>query len=332
MSAATFGLGLRKPHYDDFLGGDQPVPVDFVEVISENFMVAGGKPRNVLRQVRERHPVALHGVSMSVGSADGVDPDYLKRLRALVDEIEPLFVSDHLCWTGVEGFNSHDLLPLPYTQEALDVVCTNVAIAQDALGRAMLIENPSSYVAFSGAPMTEWEFLGEICARTGCGLLLDVNNIYRIFPALSQSMSLEALDGIYGSLDGVTLALDSPLFRGGYPLLMLFDGAHRLGSLSGPNMAATLVDALKEPLPGARARIRSVRPLGDAAAPAVSILGSSTLAERPSETVHTERSAAGIHRMRRSCNFCSVKIAVPAGADWSYLQGYDMDVEPGGRP
>jgi len=154
----------------------------------------------------------------------------------------------------------------------------------------------------------------------------------RIFPALSQSMSLEALDGIYGSLDGVTLALDSPLFRGGYPLLMLFDGAHRLGSLSGPNMAATLVDALKEPLPGARARIRSVRPLGDAAAPAVSILGSSTLAERPSETVHTERSAAGIHRMRRSCNFCSVKIAVPAGADWSYLQGYDMDVEPGGRP
>jgi len=178
MSAATFGLGLRKPHYDDFLGGDQPVPVDFVEVISENFMVAGGKPRNVLRQVRERHPVALHGVSMSVGSADGVDPDYLKRLRALVDEIEPLFVSDHLCWTGVEGFNSHDLLPLPYTQEALDVVCTNVAIAQDALGRAMLIENPSSYVAFSGAPMTEWEFLGEICARTGCGLLLDVNNIY----------------------------------------------------------------------------------------------------------------------------------------------------------
>jgi uncharacterized protein len=178
MPAPSFGLGLRKPHYADFLDGDTPVAVDFVEVISENFMVPGGKPRHILSQVRERHPVALHGVSMSVGSADGVDRFYLSRLRALVDEVRPMVVSDHLCWTGIEGFNSHDLLPLPYTEEALDVVCANIAIAQDILGRAMLIENPSSYVQFDDAPMTEWEFLDAMCARTGCGLLLDVNNIY----------------------------------------------------------------------------------------------------------------------------------------------------------
>ena len=178
MHGPSFGLGLRKPHYADFLEGESSVPVDFVEVISENFMVAGGKPRQILRQVRERHPVALHGVSMSVGSADGVDRDYLRRLRALVDEIEPMIVSDHLCWTRIEGFNSHDLLPLPYTEEALDIVCANIAIAQDVLGRAMLIENPSSYVAFDDAPMTEWEFLDAMSRRTGCGLLLDVNNIF----------------------------------------------------------------------------------------------------------------------------------------------------------
>ena len=178
MPVHSFGLGLRKPHYADFLDGDTPVAVDFVEVISENFMVEGGRPRHILREVRERHPVALHGVSMSIGSADGVDRDYLRRLRALVDEINPLLVSDHLCWTRIEGFNSHDLLPLPYTEEALDVVCANIAVAQDMLGRAMLIENPSSYVAFADAPMSEWQFLDAMCARTGCSLLLDVNNIY----------------------------------------------------------------------------------------------------------------------------------------------------------
>jgi uncharacterized protein (UPF0276 family) len=171
-----FGLGLRKPHYADFLETD--VPVDFVEVISENFMVAGGRPRHILRKVRERHPVALHGVSLSVGSAHGIDADYLVRLRALVDEVEPLFVSDHLSWSRVPGFNSHDLLPLPYTAEALAVVCANLGRAQDALGRTMLIENPSSYLAFAQSEMTEWEFLEAISDRTGCGLLLDVNNIY----------------------------------------------------------------------------------------------------------------------------------------------------------
>jgi len=109
-----FGLGLRPPHYPEFLGGQ--VPVDFVEVISENFMVKGGKPLNVLAAIRERYPVALHGVSMSIGSADGIKLDYLHRLKALADRVKPLWVSDHLCWTGLEGFNSHDLLPLPYTE------------------------------------------------------------------------------------------------------------------------------------------------------------------------------------------------------------------------
>nr|WP_068080794.1 DUF692 domain-containing protein [Novosphingobium rosa] len=171
-----FGLGLRKPHYGDFLDGDAPVAVDFVEVISENFMVPGGRPLDVLRRVRERHPVALHGVSMSLGSADGLDADYLRRLRSLVDAVEPLFVSDHLSWSRIGGFNSHDLLPLPYTLEALEVVCANIHQAQEALGRTMLIENPSSYLTLDGE-MSEWAFLDQICARTGCDLLLDVNNI-----------------------------------------------------------------------------------------------------------------------------------------------------------
>jgi uncharacterized protein len=173
---AGYGLGLRKEHYRDFL--DTDVPVDFVEVISENFMVDGGQPRDILRRVRERHPVALHGVSMSIGSADGLDCDYLRRLKALVDDIEPLFVSDHLSWSRIGRFNSHDLLPVPYTHEALDIVCANISLAQDTLGRTMLFENPSSYVAFKGASMTEWEFIAEMTKRTGCELLLDVNNVF----------------------------------------------------------------------------------------------------------------------------------------------------------
>jgi uncharacterized protein (UPF0276 family) len=170
------GLGLRKEHYRDFL--ETRVAVDFVEVISENFMIAGGQPRHILRQIRERHPVALHGVSMSIGSADGLRADYLQRLKALADEIEPLFVSDHLSWSRYGAFNSHDLLPVPYTEEALDLVCANISQAQDVLGRAMLFENPSSYLAFDGADMTEWEFLSAMVQRTGCGLLLDVNNVH----------------------------------------------------------------------------------------------------------------------------------------------------------
>ena len=172
----SFGLGLRAPHYADFLERD--IDVDFVEVISENYMIDGGRPLHVLERIREKHPVAMHGVSLSVGSADGLRPDYLAEWKKLADRIDPLFVSDHLCWTRIDGFNSHDLLPLPYTEEALDIVCANISQAQDVLGRRLLIENPSSYLHFAGAVMTEWEFLAAMCARTDCGLLLDANNIF----------------------------------------------------------------------------------------------------------------------------------------------------------
>lgn len=171
-----FGLGLRPVHYQDFL--DRAVPVDFVEVISENFMVEGGRPLFVLDRIRERHPVILHGVSMSIGAHQGLRRPYLEKLRALADRVDPLWVSDHLCWTGTGGFNSHDLLPLPYTEEALAVVCANIDQAQEALGRPLLIENPSSYVTFRQSEMTEWDFLAELCRRSGCSLLLDVNNIF----------------------------------------------------------------------------------------------------------------------------------------------------------
>ncbi len=172
----AFGLGLRRDHYSDFLGGN--VAVDFVEVISENFMAVGGRALRVLEQVRAKMPVILHGVSMSIGSAQGLDRDHLTQLKALADRIEPLWVSDHLCWTRTSAHNSHDLLPLPLTREALNMVCDNIDRAQTALGRAMLFENPSSYLTFPDDEMPEWEFLAEMSRRTGCYLLLDINNIY----------------------------------------------------------------------------------------------------------------------------------------------------------
>lgn len=182
MSDATlpcfggFGLGMRTPHYPAYLAGE--AEVDFVEVISENFMGEGGRPLHTLERVRENYPVALHGVSMSIGSADGLKADYLARLKRLADRIDPLWVSDHLCWTGIDGFNAHDLLPLPYTREALDMAAANIQLAQDVLERPLLIENPSSYITFAGDIMPEWEFLAELTRRTGCYLLLDLNNIH----------------------------------------------------------------------------------------------------------------------------------------------------------
>lgn len=173
---AGFGLGLRSNHYSEFINGR--VPVDFVEVISENFMLDGGRPLRILEQVRTNYPVAMHGVSMSIGSAHGVDKLYLERLKALARRIEPLWVSDHLCWTRNSAHNSHDLLPLPLTFEALDIVCANIDQVQESLGRAMLFENPSSYLTFPEDEMSEWEFIEAMARRTGCYLLLDINNIY----------------------------------------------------------------------------------------------------------------------------------------------------------
>lgn len=171
-----FGLGLRRTHYEDFLGSD--VPVDFVEVISENYMIEGGRQMRILEEVRERLPVIIHGVSMSIGSAGGLDESYLAKLKLLEQRIDPLWVSDHLCWTRTSAHNSHDLLPMPLTKEALTAVCNNIDRAQNVLGRAMLFENPSSYLTFPEDEMSEWEFLDEMTRATGCYLLLDVNNIY----------------------------------------------------------------------------------------------------------------------------------------------------------
>ena len=173
---AGFGLGMRSPHYPAYLAGD--AAVDFVEVISENFMGEGGRPLHTLDQVRERYPVVLHGVSMSIGSANGLDDDYLTQLKNLARRVRPLWVSDHLCWTGIDGFNSHDLPPLPYTQEALATAIANVNHAQDVLERSMLLENPSSYLTFADDTMSEWQFLRELVSQTDCYLLLDINNIY----------------------------------------------------------------------------------------------------------------------------------------------------------
>ena len=171
-----FGLGLRPQHYRDILEGTPDV--DWFEAISENYMVDGGRPRAMLERVRSRYPIVLHGVSLSIASTAPLDTDYLARLKRLIAETEPEWVSDHLCWTGVHGINLHDLLPIPYTQEALDHVCRRVLEVQDFLGRVIAIENVSSYVRFTHSTMPEWEFIAELARRTGCWLILDVNNVY----------------------------------------------------------------------------------------------------------------------------------------------------------
>ncbi len=171
-----FGLGLRPDHYADFMAG--PQPVDWLELISENYMVPGGKPLAILDAIRADYPVALHGVSLSIGSTDPLDRDYLARLKQLARRVEPLWVSDHLCWTGVAGRNSHDLLPLPCSEEALRLVVANVRQVQDVLGERILLENVSSYLEFSDSVMSEWAFLKAVAEQADCLLLLDVNNVY----------------------------------------------------------------------------------------------------------------------------------------------------------
>lgn len=171
-----FGLGLRPQHYDEILSGDPPI--DWFEVISENYMVPGGRPLRILDQIRDRYPVVMHGVSMSIASTSPLDLDYLRDLKALAARVEPQWISDHLCWTGVHGVNLHDLLPIPYTNEALDHVAARVHKVQDMLGRPLTLENVSSYIAFDREDMTEWEFLSALTRRTGCHLLFDVNNVY----------------------------------------------------------------------------------------------------------------------------------------------------------
>ena len=171
-----FGLGLRVDHFQRIL--ETKPKLDWFEVISENFIVAGGKPKYYLHAIRELYPMVMHGVSLSIGSTDPLNLDYLKRLKQLIDEVQPEWVSDHLCWTGAHQFNSHDLLPLPYNEGAICHVVDRIDRVQSMLGRPILMENVSSYLTYKESEMTEWQFLTEIARRSGCDILLDINNIY----------------------------------------------------------------------------------------------------------------------------------------------------------
>lgn len=191
-----FGLGLRTDHYDTIL--DTAPPVDWFEVLSENYMVGGGKPLAYLDKFAERYPLVMHGVSLSIGSTDPLDRAYLIELKALAERIRPAWISDHLCWTGVAGRNLHDLLPLPHTEESVRHVVARVREVQDFLGRQILLENASTYLDFTHSAMPEWEFVSAVAEAADCLLLLDVNNIY----VNSQNHSFDPLD----YLDGVPMS------------------------------------------------------------------------------------------------------------------------------
>lgn len=172
-----YGIGLRSVHYDYVLR-NRPTGVDWFELITENYLAPGGRPRSILREVRANYPVVLHGLSFNIGTDEAPDWDYLAQLKALIAETEPEWVSDHLCWTGINGLSSHDLLPISYNEHSLQRVADKVGQIQDYLGRKIVLENPSLYIGFRSATMSEPEFLNALVARTGCEILLDVNNVY----------------------------------------------------------------------------------------------------------------------------------------------------------
>jgi len=171
-----YGLGLRKQHYETVLA-ERPA-VDWFEILTENYLVRGGKPLHYLDRIRGDYPMVMHGVSLSIGGCDPLDWTYLEQVKALAARVEPTWVSDHLCWTGVDGTNLHDLLPLPYTEETLRHVVERVLRVQDFLGRRLLLENVSSYLTFEASRLTEWEFLSAVATQADCLILLDINNIY----------------------------------------------------------------------------------------------------------------------------------------------------------
>ncbi len=171
-----YGLGLRPCHYEDLL--TQKPAIDWLEVMTEDFMVDGGAALYYLDQLCQLYPVALHGVSLSIGGTDPFNQDYLQRLKTLRKRTQAMWISDHLCWTGVGGINLHDLMPLPYNAAALKHVVERILYVQDFLGERILIENISSYVRYKESTMTEWDFLAAIAEKADCYILLDINNIY----------------------------------------------------------------------------------------------------------------------------------------------------------
>jgi uncharacterized protein (UPF0276 family) len=176
FSYLGFGLGLRHQHYRDVLA-NRP-PVDWFEIMTEDYLVAGGNTLHYLNQIREHYPVVMHGVSLSIGSAHPLDMEYLKQVKQLAKHLQPAWVSDHLCWTGTNGVNMHDLLPLPYTEDALNHVVQRVKQVQEMLELKILLENVSSYVTFKDSEFTEWEFLTQVVEQADCHILLDINNVY----------------------------------------------------------------------------------------------------------------------------------------------------------
>lgn len=175
-SPLGFGLGLRSEHYHDLL--TKRSDVDWLEILSENYMVPGGKPLYYLDKIRENYPIVMHGVSLSIGSVDPLNKDYLMELKKLAQRVQPQWISDHLCWTGTQGINLHDLLPLPYTEEALTHLVSRIQQVQDFLGQRILLENVSSYLSYQHSTISEWEFLREVAERADCLILLDINNIH----------------------------------------------------------------------------------------------------------------------------------------------------------
>ena len=176
MNYLGFGLGLRTEHFQHVV--DEQPAVDWFEVLSENFMVDGGKPRYYLAAIGERYPLVMHGVSLSIGATDPLDKNYLSQLKALAQDIRPHWISDHLCFTHAGGINSHDLLPLPYNEDTLNHVAGRITQVQDYLGRQILLENVSSYLNYRSSDLEEWEFFNAVVEKADCRVLLDVNNIY----------------------------------------------------------------------------------------------------------------------------------------------------------
>jgi uncharacterized protein (UPF0276 family) len=233
------GIGLRSSHFGEILS--RWPALDWFEVLSENYMDTGGRPLWVLDQVAERYPVALHGVSLSVGSTDPLNVDYLRKLKALAARTRARWVSDHLCWTGVLGRNTHDLLPLPYDEATLRHIVSRVKQVQDVLERPLALENPSSYVAFGSSTMSEWEFLKRLAEEADCALLLDVNNVY--VSAFNHGFDPEAYIDAIPADRVVQYHLAGHTNKGTHTATAA--GIEAVGPFSGPAVNRTRVDALR---------------------------------------------------------------------------------------